>query len=61
MFTPETEGGPAYEVSYLWFDGGLDAALDSMGAASTRLRIAVLGSPAASAPSSAYGTAGTRR
>jgi hypothetical protein len=38
VFTPETEGGPAYEVSYLWFDGGLDAALDSMGAASTRLR-----------------------
>ena len=32
------EGGPAYDVSYLWFDGGLDAALDSMGAIAQQLR-----------------------
>lgn len=37
-FTPLTAGGAAYDVSYLWFDGTLDAALDSMGAASSRLR-----------------------
>ncbi|MCB0895631.1 MAG: DUF3558 family protein [Nocardioides sp.] len=37
-FTPVGEGGPAYDVSYLWFDGGLDAALDSMGAIAQQLR-----------------------
>lgn len=37
-FTPETEGGPAFDVNYLSFDGGLDAALDAMGGASSRLR-----------------------
>ena len=38
VFTPETEGGVAFDVNYLLFDGGLDAALHSMGAASSRLR-----------------------
>ncbi len=37
-FTPVAEGGPAFDVSYLWFDGGLDAALDSMGAVGSQLR-----------------------
>lgn len=37
-FTPETEGGAAYDVNYLLFTGGLDAALDAMGAAGTQLR-----------------------
>jgi hypothetical protein len=37
-FTPVAEGGPAYDVSYLWFDGGLDAALDAMGTVGTQLR-----------------------
>ena len=37
-FVPVAKGGPAYDVSYLWFDGGLDAALDSMGAAGAQLR-----------------------
>ncbi len=37
-FVPRTRGGPAYDVSYLWFDGGLDEALDSMGAISSQLR-----------------------
>ena len=35
---PQGKGGPAYDVSYLWFDGGLDEALDSMGAISSQLR-----------------------
>lgn len=30
-FTPVAEGGPAFDVSYLWFDGTLDEAWDSMG------------------------------
>ncbi|GAW51942.1 MULTISPECIES: DUF3558 domain-containing protein [unclassified Nocardioides] len=30
-FTPVVEGGPAFDVNYLWFDGGLTEALDSMG------------------------------
>jgi hypothetical protein len=30
-FTPAATGGPAFDVSYLWFDGGLDAAWDTMG------------------------------
>ena len=30
-FTPVTKGGPAFDVNYLWFDGGLAEALDSMG------------------------------
>jgi len=47
-FTPVTEGGPAYDVSYLLFDGGLDEALDAMGAASTLLEpVAVPGAEAA--------------
>ena len=37
-FLPEQEGGPAFDLNYLWFDGGLDAALDSMGAAAGQLR-----------------------
>lgn len=37
-FLPVAEGGPAYDVSYLFFDGGLDAALGSMGAAGRQLR-----------------------
>ncbi|WP_395690178.1 DUF3558 family protein [Nocardioides sp.] len=37
-FTPVRKGGPAYDVSYLFFDGGLDAALASMGAAGRQLR-----------------------
>jgi hypothetical protein len=48
VFTPETEGGPAFDVNYLWFDGGLDEALDSMGAASEQLRpVSVPGADAA--------------
>lgn len=47
-FTPLDEGGPAYDVSYLWFDGGLDAALDSMGAITRQLRpVDVAGADAA--------------
>jgi hypothetical protein len=30
-FTPVVKGGPAFDVNYLWFDGGLTEALDSMG------------------------------
>jgi hypothetical protein len=37
-FVPVAKGGPAYDVSYLWFDGGLDQALDSLGAAGSQLR-----------------------
>jgi len=37
-FTPQTKGGAAYDVSYLSFDGGLDAALGSMGAVARQLR-----------------------
>lgn len=37
-FTPKNEGGAAYDVNYLLFTGGLDAALDAMGAAGTQLR-----------------------
>jgi uncharacterized protein DUF3558 len=36
-FTPVRTGGAAYDVSYLWFDGGLDAALDAMGATGAQL------------------------
>lgn len=36
-FTPQRKGGAAYDLSYLWFDGGLDAALAAMGAAATQL------------------------
>ena len=47
-FTPETEGGAAYDVNYLLFTGGLDAALDAMGAAGTQLRpVSVPGANAA--------------
>jgi hypothetical protein len=37
-FTPVRKGGAAYDVSYLWFDGGLDAALDTMGASGAQLK-----------------------
>jgi hypothetical protein len=37
-FTPVRDGGAAYDVSYLWFDGGLDAALDTMGATGAQLK-----------------------
>lgn len=30
-FVPAEKGGPAYDVSYLFFDGGLDTALEAMG------------------------------
>ncbi len=30
-FTPVTEGGPAFDVNYLFFDGGLDEAWRTMG------------------------------
>jgi Protein of unknown function (DUF3558) len=47
-FTPVRTGGPAYDVSYLWFDGGLDAALDSMGATGAQLEpVEVAGAEAA--------------
>ena len=47
-FTPAEDGGAAYDVSYLWFDGGLDAALDSMGAISSQLeRVRLPGADAA--------------
>ena len=47
-FVPRRTGGPAYDVSYLWFDGGLDAALDSMGAIAGQLRpVDVAGADAA--------------
>lgn len=47
-FVPQRKGGPAYDVSYLWFDGGLDAALDSMGGISGQLRpVTVPGADAA--------------
>lgn len=47
-FVPKRKGGPAYDVNYLYFDGGLDAALDSMGAAGTQLRpVTVPGADAA--------------
>lgn len=36
-FLPATEGEPAYDVSYLFFDGGLDNALTAMGQAGTQL------------------------
>ncbi|GAA1159069.1 DUF3558 family protein [Nocardioides aquiterrae] len=47
-FVPKRTGGPAYDVSYLFFDGGLDTALDSMGAAGSQLRpVTVPGADAA--------------
>jgi uncharacterized protein DUF3558 len=36
-FTPQRKGGAAYDLSYLWFDGGLDEALTAMGAAGSQL------------------------
>lgn len=36
-FVPAETGGPAYDVSYLFFDGGLDDALDLMGTVGTQL------------------------
>jgi hypothetical protein len=47
-FTPARTGGAAYDVSYLWFDGGLDAALDAMGATGAQLKpVDVAGADAA--------------
>ena len=47
-FTPVAEGGPAFDVNYLWFDGGLDEAWRSMGQVQGRVsRIAVAGADAA--------------
>jgi hypothetical protein len=47
-FTPGRPGGAAYDVSYLWFDGGLDAALDKMGATGAQLKkVDVAGAEAA--------------
>lgn len=37
VFLPVEEGGPAYDVSYLFFDGGLDTALDAMGTVAEQL------------------------
>ncbi|MEP9363170.1 hypothetical protein ABLE68_09415 [Nocardioides sp. CN2-186] len=37
-FTPKQKGGAAYDVSYLYYDGGLDAALDAMGTTGTQLK-----------------------
>lgn len=47
-FTPVAEGGPAFDVNYLWFDGGLDEAWRSMGQVQGRVsRIDVPGADAA--------------
>ena len=47
-FTPVRKGGAAYDVSFLWFDGGLDAALDAMGATGAQLKkVDVAGADAA--------------
>lgn len=47
-FAPVRAGGAAYDVSYLYFDGGLDAALDSMGATGAQLeKVDVAGADAA--------------
>lgn len=37
-FLPKHQGGPAFEISYVFFDGGLDDALDAMGGAGTQLK-----------------------
>ncbi|WP_459969591.1 hypothetical protein [Nocardioides pyridinolyticus] len=37
VFLPVEKGGPAYDVSYLYFDGGLDSALDAMGTVAEQL------------------------
>ena len=37
VFLPVEKGGPAYDVSYLFFDGGLDTALDAMGTVAEQL------------------------
>jgi hypothetical protein len=47
-FTPARPGGAAYDVSYLMFDGGLDAALDTMGATGAQLeKVDIQGADAA--------------
>jgi hypothetical protein len=47
-FAPTRPGGAAYDVSYLYFDGGLDAALDAMGATGAQLKkVDVAGADAA--------------
>ena len=37
-FTPVRQGGPAFDVNYLWFDGELTDALDSMGTVAGTVR-----------------------
>lgn len=37
VFLPMAKAGPAYDVSYLLFDGGLDTALDAMGTVADQL------------------------
>ncbi len=37
VFLPVQQGGPAFDISYLYFDGGLDAALDAMGTVAEQL------------------------
>ena len=37
MFLPKKKGAIAFDVSYLFFDGGLDTALKAMGTAGTQL------------------------
>ena len=36
-FTPARKGGAAYDINYLWFPGGLDEAVDAMGAQGAQL------------------------
>lgn len=36
-FLPVREGGPAFDLNYLWFDGGLDEAWRSMGKVAGRV------------------------
>lgn len=48
VFLPVAKGGAAYDVSYLFFDGGLDTALDAMGTVSEQLEsVEVAGADAA--------------
>lgn len=47
-FTPVADGGPAFDVNYLFFDGGLDEAWRTMGSIQGRVtRLAVPGADAA--------------
>ena len=36
-FIPKRKGGAVYDISYLWFDGDLDEALDTVAAAGSQL------------------------